>query len=196
MWFYIDYAAAIGARLHLRSLTQVLAFFGAAGFFAYKAITGYLFVNMSLAGALEREHVDEASDDLAVAATLRKGDSGTLELHDARARVSWEGGNSEAELVGIARLGFDEEHTPTFRRRVRFDRTSGTLPLLNLTPSEAATFSAVFRVPRSKTCTVEIAVVGQLKNGRKREHQWRTSLVSLPLPVAQLQENREGRNVP
>jgi len=53
-----------------KAVTEVAAFSGAAVFFGYKAVTGYLIVNLSLSASAERTHVDENWDDLAIAVTL------------------------------------------------------------------------------------------------------------------------------
>ena len=163
-----------------KTVSEILAFLGASAFFGYKAVTGYLIVNVSVAGRLQRVHADPVWDDLAIAATLKKGATGSLELHDARVRVSWKTDFRESAFVGIERLSCETEKSSPWRRRILFGITSQTNPVLRLTPEEGATFSAVVRVPRSEVCTVEIAVTGRLTKGWK-QGQWRTSLISLPV---------------
>ncbi|HAM41435.1 MAG TPA: hypothetical protein DCP69_08895 [Candidatus Omnitrophica bacterium] len=126
--------------------TQVLAFLGAAAFFAYKAITGYLIVNVSLSAKIERGRGTDAMDYLAIAATVKKGSHGSLELHDARTHVSWTGGSQERELIGFERLSFRTEQGLE-RKRIVFASVSTKAPLLRLTPEEEATFSALVEVP-------------------------------------------------
>jgi hypothetical protein len=41
-----------------RAITEILAFLGAAAYFGYKAMTGYLIINVSLSGELHRSHSD------------------------------------------------------------------------------------------------------------------------------------------
>jgi hypothetical protein len=43
-------------------------------------------------------------DYVAIAATLKKGGQGSLELHSARIHVSWTGGSEEQPLIGVERL--------------------------------------------------------------------------------------------
>jgi hypothetical protein len=162
-----------------KAVTQILAFLAAAAFFAYKAITGYLIVNVSLSGKIERSQGTDANDYLAISATVKKGSHGSLELHDARTKVTWVGGSEERELEGIERLSFQTEKK-TGRKRVVFTSISTDKPLLRLTPEEEATFSTLVEVPRSAPCIVKIVITGMLTGGG-RVGQWRTSMVSLPL---------------
>jgi hypothetical protein len=157
---------------------QSLAFFGAAAFFLYKAATGYLIVNVSLSAKIERRRGTDATDYMAIAAKLKKGSHGSIELHDARAYVSWTGGSQECELIGIERLSFRTEKMDE-RKRLVFGSVSTKAPLLRLTPDEEATFSVLVEVPASAPCVVQIGVIGILTGGW-RVGQWRTSMVSLP----------------
>jgi hypothetical protein len=158
--------------------SQVLAFLGAAAFFLYKAITGYLIVNMSLSAKIERGRKNDATDYLAIAATVKKGELGSLELHDARTHVSWPGDCKERELIGYERLTFGTD-PESKRRRIVFGSTSAKKPFLRLAPGEEMTFSAILEVPASAPCEVQIAIGGIRTCGR-RVGQWRTSMVSLP----------------
>jgi len=137
-----------------------------------------LIVNVSLSAKIERGRGTDAMDYLAIAATVKKGSHGSLELHDARTHVSWTGGSQERELIGFERLSFRTEQGLE-RKRIIFASVSTKAPLLRLTPEEEATFSALVEVPSSAPCVVQIAITGIL-TGRWRVGQWRTSMVSLP----------------
>ena len=163
-----------------KTATEVAAFSGATMFFGYKAVTGYLIVNVSLSARANRVRADADWDHLAVAATIEKGSSGSLELHEAKARVSWTGTAEEHSLVGIERLSYVTDPNPPHRKRLTFGGVSRSRPVLRLAPGEHATFSAALKVPQSEVCMIEVAVTGRLTSGWK-QGQWRTSIVALPI---------------
>jgi len=148
-----------------KTWTEIAAFGGATVFFAYKAATGYMIVNVSLSAKAERAHADAEFDYLTIATTLGKGSTGSLELHEAKARVSWSNETEDCPLVGIERLSYESDLVSPYRKRLKFGVVSRTHPLLRLTPGEQATFSAVLKVPRSEVCTIEVAVAGRLVMG-------------------------------
>jgi hypothetical protein len=168
-------------RLHLTPFwpsKRLNSCLSAAAFFAYKVITGYLIVNVSVSAKTQRGRGTDTMDYLAIAATLKKGSHGSLELHDARTQVSWTGGSQERELIGIERLSFRTEQGHR-RKRVVFASGSEAAPFLRLTTEEEATFSTLVEVPASAPCVVQIAMTG-IRTGGWRVGQWRTSMVSLP----------------
>jgi hypothetical protein len=139
-----------------------------------------LIINVSLSAKAERVHADAEFDHVAIAATVDKGSTGSLELHEAKARVSWSNKTEDCPLIGIERLSYVSDPAPPYRKRLRFGVVSRSHPLLRLTPGEQATFSAVLKVPRQEVCTIEVAVTGRLVMGC-RQGQWRTSIIALPI---------------
>lgn len=165
----------------LKTLAEIAAFLSAAGFFLWKLRSGYLIVNAAISLKADRVHRDSSTDYVAVSAVLAKRGSGSLVLHDARARFTHAQGAKELELIGYGRLSCRIDTAKRGRSTVIFDQSSSAQPFLFLTPDEEATFSIYTEVPRSSPCTIEVAVSGK-RLGRRRVGQWRSSIVSLPLP--------------
>lgn len=163
----------------IKTVVEITAYASAAGFFVWKVVSGFLIVNLSIEAKAERVPAAEGRDHLAVAVTISKGSIGSLQLHDARVRVTYDEGQQELELIGYNRLSSELKDSPLSRRRITFERPSKRQPLLFLTPEEKATFSTCTDVPRHKPSTIEAAILGILTGGR-RFGQWRSSIVSLP----------------
>lgn len=163
-----------------KTVAEIIAYLSAAAFFIYKAIAGYLIVNVSVSGTIDRVRANDTEDHLTVAATVKKGSNGSVELHDARARASY-GDNKTKDMpfVGIERLSFKSADHRGGRKLVAFGTSSERNPLLRLAPEEEATFSGIVRVPISEACVVEVVFIGK-RTGSWKVGQWRTSLVSLP----------------
>ena len=143
---------------NIKDIAQIVALLGAGIFFIYKMITGYLRVNLSLAIECQRQKsVVGGADDLVVSLKLQKGPTGSVTLHDAQVRVSYEG-------------------------TVQALSVSTKSPLLRLVPGEETQLAVACAVPVNAVCLVEVVIVGR----RIRSHpfcQWRASSVSLPRAV-------------
>ncbi len=181
-----DYKKVLGSQAtldHTKTVIEILAYGAALVFFLYKAIAGYLITQMGLTIACKRAHsITAGNDHLAVVATLKKGKTGTLRLHDAQARLTLPTGSLPLiELIGVERLTFvkDKLKWPgTTRRKIEWRLASN--PLLNLAPGDQAQFSCSTLVPSDAPVKVEVVVLGQ-RWGSKYRSQWRASTVSLPV---------------
>jgi hypothetical protein len=181
-----DYKNALSSHTtfdHAKTVIEILAYGAALVFFLYKAIAGYLITQMGLTIACKRAHSTTAGNDhLAVVATLKKGKTGTLRLHDAQARLTLPTGSlPPIELIGVERLTFvvDRVKWPgTTRRKIEWRLASN--PFLNLAPGDQGQFSCSTVVPSDAPVKVEVVVLGQRLRSLVRS-QWRASTVSLPL---------------
>jgi hypothetical protein len=164
-----------------KTIAETAAYVAGFLFFVYKALTGYLIVNVSVSGTTDRARATEKEDNLTISATLKKGKNGSVDLHDARARVSYETTEGtrakEVSFIGIERLSFNSGSAE--RKLINFTKPSVSNSFLRLAPEEEATFSGVTRVPCSATCVIEVAFIGK-RSWSWKVGQWRTSLVSLP----------------
>jgi hypothetical protein len=134
----------------------------AAAFFAYKAIAGYFYVQMSLSVSSDRVRTHPDKDILVVVAKLKKGDRGSVRLHDAQARITYDGQSQAVSFVGIHRLSVTTDRTTKGERRVvRWDKLSESQPLLRLPPDEETEFSCHAEVPKDAICVVEVTILGQ-----------------------------------
>jgi hypothetical protein len=187
-----DYKKVLSSQTtldHTKTVIEILAYGAALAFFLYKAIAGYLITQMALTIACKRAHATTPGDDhLAVVATLKKGKTGTLRLHDAQARLTLPTGSlPPIELIGIERLTFVKDKlkwpnlrwTKPTRRKIEW-RLAEKNAFLNLAPGDQAQFSCRVVVPSNVPVIVEVAVLGQRLGSRYRS-QWRASTVSLPV---------------
>ncbi|HXB94106.1 MAG TPA: hypothetical protein VNU70_03070 [Puia sp.] len=169
-------------------LTKILKILGAAAavlFFAYKLLTGWLFINLNVSIEPDRKPAGGDRDHLALKVMLSKGSIDSLWVRDIECRVS-------AMVPGEA--GFTPERITTVKpqgmkkakKLNSQDYWSGeTAPYYVLSPKEEATFTAYTTVGAQQVILVEVIIVGtrpfygiEFKNGKPI--QWRSSIVSLP----------------
>lgn len=191
----------------VNSIAQIFALVSAGVFFLYRMVSGYFVVDLSLTlSTVRRPHDEHGKDHLIVVAHIKRGERGSLLLHDAKVRITYPNGGERIEsLLGIYRVSFrttpvasqDEqmvsptgnaprlisgdkgEKVPT-RKSLNFSRRSTKAPLLRLTPGDATEFACLLTVPASLACCVEVRLLGK-KHGSRRVAQWSASAVSLPL---------------
>lgn len=152
---------------------------GALIYFGYRFFIGYFTVNVSV--TLDLARASSANADIAYVAVtvkLRKGEHGSMVLHDLSGRVSFPSGVVVVPFSGFFRVSYETDGP---RGRACIDRPSASEPLLRLPPGEEAMYSAYAEVPAGAPCLVEVVVLGKIRGGRKFG-QWRASAVSLPLP--------------
>jgi|ERR1051325_3588399 hypothetical protein len=176
----------------VKDIAETIALASAAGFFIYKAVSGYLYVDMSLAVSSQRSSANQDEDLLAITAHLKKGSRGSVRIHDAQARVTFDGGQQTMPFAGFHRLSYTTDRTGSVDRKVLdWSKRSETQPLLRLPPDEATEFSCCFRVPKHVICVVEVAVLGRERSWF-RLGQWRASHVSTPKPNQSPAANRRS----
>ena len=91
----------------INSIAQILALGLAGAFFLYRMVSGYFVVDLSLTLSLIREpHHEHSKDHLVVVARVKRGERGSLRLHDAKARITFPNGRSESNFLGIDRVSF------------------------------------------------------------------------------------------
>jgi hypothetical protein len=165
------------------SIAKTLGFFGAAVFFLYKAISGYLITNMSVKLDFNRQRSAKTDMDyLVVNVSLSKGDRGSVNIHDAQARLRYDSSEPPpVPLIGAERLSCktvrlnDEE-----QKQIDWDKRSESSPFIRLSPGEEAEFACCWEVPPKAACKVEVVIIGKRLRST-RLGQWRSSGVSLPI---------------
>jgi hypothetical protein len=167
-------------------LFEIAAYTAAFIFFVYKVVVGNLITQMALTISCKRARSSPADDHLAVVATLKKGKTGTIELHDVQARITSLGTPPQTwtmDLVGVERLTFRTDIVKwPGKSRKRIDWTTSTSnPFLNLAPGDQAQFACTQVIPRNVPATVEVVVLAHRWSSEFRS-QWRSSSISLPLP--------------
>jgi hypothetical protein len=167
----------------IKNIAEIGAILGTGIFFLYQWFNGYFYVNLDLRVLTERTHL--AHEDLMIVTVqLKRGDRGSICLHDVQAQITHQGGKEHLQFNGIRRLSFDSRSTGNGAQKIiTWDRLSQSMPFLRLTPSESTHFASYINVPRAAICLVEIVVLGHVENrlaGRKIG-LWRASCVSAPI---------------
>lgn len=165
----------------IKAIAETVALASAALFFIYKLVAGYLYVELSVALTTTRTHIDPANDLLVITAKLKKGSRGSIRIHDAQARVVYDGTVKLVQFIGIHRLSYvSGKLGSTDRKSINWNISSKSSPLLRLPPNEETEFSCSTQVPRTAICEIEIAILG-----RERSWfgigQWKASNVSAPM---------------
>jgi hypothetical protein len=181
-----------------KDLFQILAWLAAFVFFVYKLISGYLIGSASLRLSCVRTAAKNQSgvDYLYVVAILKRGAGNSVELHDAKARVTYANGQalpdlrklpeskqtpapveSETKLIATDRLS--SWTTPAHVFQLKFHELSTRKPLLNLAPGDEMQFAALYEVAEEKPCVVEVTILAK-PWGTSNRAQWRASDILLP----------------
>lgn len=165
---------------HGKDLAEIVALMCTGVFFAYKAYTGYLRLDLSLAIECQRQQrVDGDGDHLVVCVRLHKGPNGSITLHDVQSRISYESTQECLSFVGIERS--DTTPDPVGKRRtIDWLRNNSSSPFLKLVPGEETQLSVGCTVPSGAVCLVEVGVLGIRTNLPGPFGQWKASSVSLP----------------
>jgi hypothetical protein len=165
-----------------KAIAETIALISAAGFFVYKIIEGYFYVDLSLSVSSTRSHSTDGADLLVITAKLKKGSRGSIRLHDMQARLTYGEQVQCRTFVGFHRQSYTTAPVGcTDRKVVNWDKLSESRPLLRLPPNEETEFSCYAEVPKRAVCIVEVAVLGGRENPWSGLGQWKASHVSTPL---------------
>lgn len=163
----------------IKNLAQVFAWFAAGCYFGYRAVVGYFIVNMSLNVDAQRQGFKDKEakkDFLKATISIKKGDRGTFNLHDAKIRVKQNNAWSMPIVLDVKRFGFTLNKTLEINFNEQLDRTT-----LNFSPGEEASFATWTEVCSESPCLVEVIVMGTMSYS-PWVSQWRASTVSFPCP--------------
>jgi hypothetical protein len=158
----------------IKNLAQVFAWFAAGCYFGYKAVVGYFLVNLSVSVDAQRYAAeDKTKEFLEVKVLIKKGDRGTLHLHDAKIRVKQDNTSEEVGL-DVKRFSYDREKTLAinFKKELKWNT-------LNFSPGEETCFATWTKVGSKCPCLVEVVVIGTMSSS-PFVSQWRASTVSFP----------------
>lgn len=151
-------------------LAQIAAFASATAFFVWKAIGGFLYVNLAVNLDVVRSSGAGAEDDYLVATLrLQKGKNSTLQLDSVSFSI-------EVEKIddAIQRKVVDTRIVSDGKKRPLF-----------MPPEDEMQFSQFFRVPKNTPCCIEGIVQGKtltklkLRNGGTA--CWKATSWSAPL---------------
>lgn len=177
----------------VKNFFEILAILFAGGFFGYKLYSGYFIVDLSLDLESVRNTYDSKNDIVVVKLKLKKGERGTLQVHDAQVKYTYRtippnDPNSvkfvenSVKFVGVERQSFKKEIIPNSlnieRKVIKWEKRSKSVPLLSFSAGEETTFSCYFIVPKDKVCEIDSAILGK-KTGHKKTSQWRASCISI-----------------
>lgn len=169
----------------MKNVAETAALALAGLYFVYRTLSGYLIVNMSISIDCKRQRMPGGTGDwLVIEVRLKKGELGTVSLHDAQVQVRAADKVMRAPLTGFDRRSYRTESIGDESRRViDWDNRSRTSPFINLSPNEEASFGCMTEVAIDQSCVVEAAVLGKRKFSWCTG-QWRVSRVVPPLDVA------------
>lgn len=175
-WWW-NHARPIGETLKVWA--ETIAYGSGGVFLIYKVVSGYFITDLSMEVSCERFLRGDQKEDLAVTAVLKKGEKGTVRVHDAKILVTDQYGHlvDEQPLIGIDRLSFTTDDLG--RMRIAFDRISEQVPWLSLPPGDETQFAALCHVPAAQPYVVHVVILGRKLWGGKTA-QWRASVVSFP----------------
>ena len=174
MCHWLETAKSVGDAFKVWA--EFVAYSSAGAFLIYKVLSGYFITDLSMKISCERFTRAPGTDYVAVTAILKKGDKGTIRIHDARVRITSDGKVvDEQEMKGVDRLSFTTD--PDDRKRINFDRLAKK-KWLSLPPGDETQFAGLCSAPQEVPCLVEVVILGRKLWGGKVA-QWRGSAVSL-----------------
>ena len=160
----------------VKDMVEILAIAAAAIFFAYKVLSGWLFVNVAICIDLDRKQVpnDPSMEYLAIMLNIEKKQTGSVILKNVRARVTSINGKEEFALInleGIEKLKYEQEpsswglHEEGLKQR--------------LTPGTTTQLSGLARVPKEKPVLVDVSMISR-GDFHISDNQIRATKISLP----------------
>lgn len=166
----------------VKDVAQVVALLSTGAYFLYKLFVGQLIVNLSLAASCHRSSIEGRNEDVVIVdILLKKGDRGTIELHDAQIKATFNGKAIMQPLLGIDRRSFTTESLSDKEiKKINWEKRSEKSPFLNFSPGEESNFSCRIIVPKNETCDIEFILLGKRK-GHQKVSQWRASCISVPI---------------
>src|SRR6516164_8415648 len=147
-----------------KALAETAALIGAAVFFGYKILAGYLFVNLAVFVRSDRRQLDAERDAIVVIVRLKKSGTGVIRLHDAQVPFHPDGGSSKAlPLIGLQRTGQKDEQigsrlddwlgtVPIRRKIVDWDNPHESVAVLQLAPGDETQFACHHAISRTAVC--------------------------------------------
>jgi len=161
---------------NLKDFAQIFALIPAGVFFGAKLLTGHFVVNMSVGVEAERQVSSEKRDFLNIIVKIKKGDTGTFRVHDARVKITQDG-KVEYKDLDVRRFSFKRGDKV---RLIDFNKYATRVPTLNFAPGEEQCLSSWIEVDSSSPCSVELVILGTMFSSLN-VGQWRASTVSLPI---------------
>jgi hypothetical protein len=162
-----------------RHLAEIIALAAAAVFFLYKAVSGYLMVNMTVELTSKRNKKDETEDYVVAKAMFKKGAVGSLDIHDAWIVLKNGKKQIQTDIDDIIRFSYNKNSIKEGYKIIKWGTQSTKSPFLRLSSNESMTVEKMFLVPSEAACEIQLVVLGTRTNSR-RFGQWRSSCVSLP----------------
>ena len=156
----MDISCILSHSKQFSELAQAAALASAAFYFAWKLVTGYLFVNLTVELKTMRSTAYAGRDHLLTEIRLSKGDRASLLLK---------------EVTVFVKAG---EH-PQRSEKLKSPLIPGGLRMIRLTPGEATVFSHSCEIPSHCVCLVEVYIAGR-SNSPFTGH-WRASTHSAPI---------------
>jgi len=181
--------------IDLLEIGQFTALIGAGLFFGYKFVTGYFRLDLSVLVTCQRQKsIEDRLDTLVVTTLLEKGSGGTLELHDAQAKITIAGRIEHLDFSGITRSSYvdgSDKLSSKISARINWNENNAKSPRIHMTPGEKTELALFCSVPSEEVCAIEVVIAGRKTIGILKRFfgifnipkmgQWKACSVSLPI---------------
>jgi hypothetical protein len=145
----ISYAALKEICGAVKSLAEFVGWMAAATFFVYKIGSGYLISGLSVKVRCRSINI-KGQNCVSVSATLKKGNIGTTQLHDAMIVIrDWSDGamiGQPTRFLNIRRWARVDLSSPSLE--VDPGKVSRTVPFLNCAPGDEMQLAGIAILPR------------------------------------------------
>lgn len=156
---------------------KIVALLAAGVFFAWKVLTGWLFVNLTVGLKLERIQKDDVTDYFAITLSLEKGSTDSVWLKHIEVRIT----SSIAPKEQRIDMTDETRRLHVHSKRLVWDQVESEGRGIALSPGESTTIARFAEIPSQCPAHVEVVIFGDRTFWRKTGFQWRASAVSLPI---------------
>lgn len=160
---------------------QVAALLAAGSFFAWKLLTGWLFVNLKVGLKLERVEKNAFTDHMAIILLLEKGPTDSVWLNHIEARITSPLAPKEQRID----MSSETRRLQVYLKKMVWDQVENEGRSIALSSGETTTIARFAEISSQCPVQVEVLIFGGRTFWRRTGFQWRASAVSLPMPSVQ-----------
>lgn len=165
----------------IKDIAETIAIFAAAGFFLWKAIVGWLVINLQISIDTERQSFDDKDDLLGFKINFTKGNIDTLQIMDIKARMYIIDDETQEIKKIVKEFSFSEIQylKRNSDKEILWEVEKIKRKNIGLSPEESFHLGRYHKVPKGQPIIIEAALFG-IRLFWIKGFQWRASVVSLP----------------
>lgn len=163
---------------NIKNIAETIAIFAAAGYFLYKALTGWLVANLEISIETDRHSTDK-KDLLAFKINLKKGSIDTLQIKDIKARIYTINMVTQQIEEIIQEFDFSEIERLKVDNKGKILWGSTIKKNVSLSPNESFHLGRYCEVTKGQPVIVEAVLFGD-RTFWKKGFQWKATVVSMP----------------